>query len=201
MNLWDKMRKNWFWMVLNVILAIYLVFQFQNNQNLGRSLEIAGVGRELEGSGDIQGAFEKYQQAVKVNPNFPYGLALLGRAYDKMGKDEEALSQYNKALEKSPHHFWVHYLIGRLYRKQGRYPDAIDKFEELIVMKDNWYKSNMILENTQYQQLAHTELGYCYGKIGDTQRAIKSYERYLELNPSANNRKEIEEYLERVKSQ
>ena len=147
------------------------------------ALESVGVGQGLESHGNLKGAVEKYQEAIKINPRFPYGLAVLGNAYHRLGEDEKAIDCYEKALAISPHHFGVHYLIGELYRDDGRYREAIDKFNELIVMKDNWYQSNKIWGYTRYQKLAYGDLSFCYDKIDDRPHAIESQRRYVALNP------------------
>ena len=163
------------------------------------AFDMTSIGQDLEAKGDLKGAFEQYQKAVKISPRFPYGLALLGNAYHKLGNDDKALEQYKKALKISPRHFWVHYLVGVLYREQSRYVEAIAEFKELITMKDNWYHSNRFWGYIQYQNVAYGELGYCYAKIGDRQNTIASYEKYLTLNPSAPDAREVSQYLQRLK--
>lgn len=194
---------NWKWnrfligiCVVSVAVNAYIIWR---SKTLGHALEIVGVGLGLEARGNVDAALEKYREAVKVSPRFPYGLALLGNAYHRLGKDAEALEQYEKALKISPRHFWVHYLLGRMLEEQGHYQEAIQKFTELIHMQDNPYHSNKIFGYTQYQGMCYADLGYCYAKIGDKRKALESYERYLSLNPSAQDRQQIEQYLRQLK--
>lgn len=196
----DK-RWRWIWVLLCFGPAIYLLVSFPRKMAVGRALKIAGAGRELEERGDIEQALQRYEEATRIEPRFAYGLALLGRAYHKLGDDDKAMEQYEKALKASPRHYWVHYLIGELYRDQGQYRDAIDKFEELVAMEDNRSNSNKILGYTEYQKAAWGKLGYCYAKVGDRQRAIKSYEQYLTRNPSATDRAEVSEYIKQLKGE
>ena len=128
------------------------------------------------------------------------GILLNGYSvYHKFGNDGKALEQYKKALAISPRHFWVHYLVGQLYRDESYYAEAIAEFKGLITMKDNWYHGNRIGGFIQYQNVAYGELGYCYAKIGDRQNTIASYEKYLTLNPSAPDVREVHHYLQRLK--
>ena len=167
-------------------------------RHLGQALEIVGKGQRLEQQGNVAAALEQYKQAVALQPRFPYGRALLGSAYHRLWQDEKAMDQYQLALQDSPQHFMVHYFIGQLYREQRRYEEAIKKFQELIAMKENWYKGNKTLGYTQYQQLAYIDLGYCYAQMGDTQHAREAYERYLALNPSSDYRNVVERYIEQL---
>ena len=181
-------------------LVVYTTVFYQDSRAFRRALAIVGVGRGLEEKGDVQGAIEKYKEAVKIYSKSAYELELLGRAYHKVGDDGKALQAYNAALIRSPQHFLVHYLIGQLCRDQQRYNEAIEKFRQLISMRDNWYHSNKILDYTQYQNLAYGDLGYCYAKIGQRQKALEAYQQYLTLNPLARDRKSVEEYIQQLKS-
>jgi len=195
-------NRRWLWLLISLmtLLLIYPELSSQRGKTTGRALKIVGVGQEFEKRGDIEQALRKYEEAISVQARFPHGLAVLGRAYHRVGEDDKALEQYEKALAVSPRHYWVHYLIGQVYRDQGRYSDAIHKFEELVVMKDNWVSTNKILGNTEYQIPAYRELGYCYAKIGDRQRAVESYEQYLTLNPSAKDQNAVKEYIEQLQA-
>jgi len=195
---WNR-KWRWLWFGLIAAMVAYNLVSLQRSKTLGRALEIAGLGRELEERGDLDAALQKYQEALNLQPRFPYGLALLGKAYHKLGEDDKALASYERALQASPRHFWVHYLIGQLYRDQGRYHEAIRKFNELAGMEDNWYSSNKVLGYVQYQALAYGELGHCYAKIWDRQKALEAYEQYLTLNPSAMDRKEVEQYVQQLR--
>ena len=193
-------RKNWIYLIVLTGLVVYTIVSQQDSRAFSRASTIAEVGQGLEEKGDVQGAIEKYEEAVKIYSKSAYELALLGRGYHKVGNDEKALQSYEAALKESPQHFWVHYLIGQLYRDQRRYNDAIEKFNQLISMRDNWYHSNKIFDYTQYQNLAYGELGYCYAKIGQRQKALEAYQQYLTLNPLARDRKSVEEYIQRLKN-
>ena len=194
-------QKNWISLIILMGVGVYSIMSLQDSRAFRRALAIVGVGQGLEEKGDVQGAIEKYEEAVKIYPKSAYTLAFLGRAYHKVRNDEKALQGYEAALKRSPQHFWVHYLIGQLYRDQQRYNDAIEKFNQLISMRDNWYHSNKIFDYTQYQNLAYGELGYCYAKIGQRQKALESYQQYLTLNPLAEDRKFIEDYIHHLKSE
>ena len=169
-----------------------------NPQTLSRAFSIADAGHALEAKGDIQGAIEKYEEAVKINSQSAYLFALLGKAYHKVGEDDKALAAYETALKTSPQHFWVHYLIGELYRDEHRYKDAITKLNELVSMKDNEYGTNRTLHYTQYQDAAYGQLGFCYAKIGEGRESLAAYQQYLIKNPAAQDRKFVEDYIQRL---
>ena len=193
-------RKNWGCLIVLTGLVVYAIVSEQDSRAFRRALAIVGVGQGLEDKVDVQGAIEKYKEAVKVYSKSAYDLMLLGWAYHKVGNDGKALQAYNAALKRSPQHFEVHYLIGQLYRDQQRYNDAIEKFNQLISMRDNWYHSNKVFGYTQYQNLVYGDLGYCYAKIGQRQKALEAYQQYLTLNPLVRDRKSVEEYIQRLKS-
>ncbi len=193
-------RKIWVTLIVLTGLVVYTIVWEQDSRAFSRASAIVEVGHNFEEKGSLQEALEQYEEAVEIYPKSAYFLALLGRAYHQAGNNEKALQTYETALKRSPRHFWVHYLIGQLYRDQQRYNDAIEKFNQLISMKDNWYRSNKVFNYTQYQNLAYGELGYCYAKIGQRQEALKAYQQYLTLNPLAQDKNSVEDYIQRLKS-
>ncbi len=159
-----NIRNKWvLWIFLTLVMIINIV-SLWNSRGFDRALKIVDVGDNLEKKGDVQGALQKYEEAVKIYSKSAYVLAFLGRAYHEIGNDEKALEIYQAALKQSPRHYWIHYLIGQMYRDEHHYNEAIKKFDELISMQDNWYNSNKIYHYTHYQDIAYGELGYCYAK-------------------------------------
>jgi tetratricopeptide (TPR) repeat protein len=187
-------QKYWL-MAIVALLFVINILNLYNTQANGHALSLVDAGQVLEAKGNIQGALKKYEEAVKLNSRSAILFGLLGNAYHKMGENDKALAAYQSALKRSPKHYWVHYLIGELYRDEHQYNNAIKYFNELISLNDNLYKSNKILHYTRYQNLAFGELGYCYAKLGRKQEAIKAYQQYLFRNPSAQDRKSIENLI------
>jgi len=84
---------------------------------------------------------------------------------------DTALEQCNKALELNPDAQSTRYLKAHIYYDMQRYPDALAELDSLL-------KQNPIHE--EGLQLA----GYVAGTMGEEQKAVDYYSRYLELQPT-----------------
>ena len=159
-------------------------------------------GQKSEEKGNFKDAIEKYQQLSKIDRSF-LPKVLLGRVYHKIGNDLSALEQYQLALAKNmrgpQNNFWVHYLIGELYKDSSRYDEAIAKFKELIDFPDTEKNSNESFGYAEYQKMAYRELGFCYAKTGEKQKAVEAYEKYLFLTPSPKDLNEIRRDVQTLK--
>jgi len=87
-------------------------------------------GYQLEEQGHYKKAMEKYQQAIKKDPDFDPTYQSLGRLFMKLGKIEEAKKAYANAIEKNPKDTSSLNNLGRLLRLEHKLQDAILLFEK-----------------------------------------------------------------------
>jgi tetratricopeptide (TPR) repeat protein len=78
--------------------------------------------------------------------------------------------------------------VGQYYMKNGRFDAAIDRFTDAIEAKPGYAPP-------------FRYLGEAQEKKGMKRDAIKSYKRYLELYPHAEDKEKIEKKIEKLRSQ
>ncbi len=69
--------------------------------NPGQFNAYLGLGRLLEGQGELQGAIDNYSHSVELRPT-KEGYLCLGHALESVGRLQEALAAYQEALKISP---------------------------------------------------------------------------------------------------
>lgn len=74
----------------------------RNDQNLVRAIEANNRGAELEKSGDVRGALEKYRAALELQPDHVGIRINLGVALLKLGQWNEGIAQLREALRRDP---------------------------------------------------------------------------------------------------
>jgi tetratricopeptide (TPR) repeat protein len=78
--------------------------------------------------------------------------------------------------------------IGRFYMKKGNYDAAIDRFEDAAHAKPNF-------------ALPYRLMGEAYEKKREKAQAVKSYEKYLEILPSAEDGGKVRKRIVQLKSE
>jgi len=92
--------------------------------------------------------------------------------YNK-GKYKEAEAEYKKAIAMNPHYAPAHEGLGLTYIKLQRYEAALKEFNESLMINP-------------YAAESHYGLGVAYPVArGDIDKAIKHFQKYLELSPNA----------------
>jgi Flp pilus assembly protein TadD len=67
-----------------------------------REAEDLDVAKFYQNSGDLQGAYARTQDAVKIAPDDPEAHFALAGLAAKMGRKEEAIAEYNACLKLDP---------------------------------------------------------------------------------------------------
>ena len=84
-----------------------------------RSDEAFAKGVALHQSGDIIGAIDSYEQALKLTPWRLDARSNLGAALARLGRFEEAIEHYRKALETDPGQVGIRFNLGLALYKTG----------------------------------------------------------------------------------
>ena len=120
--------------------------------------------------GDIQNAFDSYNEAIDKMPGFSTLYVALGDAYRKIGKLDEAIVEYKMAL-------WIDSLnntayngLVQAYEELGDYDNAIMYYEKYIQIHPN----NAVL---------HSNLANLYFMKGEAELAISHYQSAILINP------------------
>jgi tetratricopeptide (TPR) repeat protein len=163
-----------------------------------------GLGNQLLQAGNVSGAFERYQRALRINPDSPEVHESLGSALVQLGRVPEAIVQYEQALRIKPNYFEAQMNLGSALVREGRVPDAITHYEEAVRIKPDYPDAHLNLGRalwiqgrvpdaiTHYEEAlridpgaveAHYNLGIALEKVGRVPEAIQHYEQALKLRP------------------
>jgi len=177
------------------------------------------LGNLYVSGGQSQLAIEQYQAALALDSNNTSAMANLGVAYYQMGKLDDAVAQFQSALQQAPDDAETHYLLGAAFIQQNKVDQALSEFQAAIKSNPNLAAAYVGLGNTQLLQNdldgavtslnkavqlapSQPEAQYALGRAlmlkGDRAGALQPLQRFLTLNPPANRRAEVEEWLKQL---
>lgn len=158
-----------------------------------------------ERQGEFRKALEELEKVPALDPEAITPALRLIRTHIRQREFDKARDLAERVLQQRPEaaNLWV--LLGQIYHQEERLQDAIEAFEKAIeVDPDNTAgygalaelqesTNDLIAANDIYEQLIaanpdSASLHYQYGlnaiRIGDTEKAIESLRRVLQLNPN-----------------
>src|SRR5208282_3723179 len=143
------------------------------------------------------------QRCLELNPNFDNAMTGLASALAKLGRVDEAKSWLQKALRSNPQNYRAWYQTGLL--EAGSDPSAAQSaYEKAIAIQPNFSSGQRELGMLLFQQknyaLAaphlekaiglgledarlHNFLGICDNRTNQTSKAIREFQRAIELDP------------------
>jgi len=127
----------------------------------------------LRARGDLEGAYQQYQQALREDPGNPRVYINLSEILGQTGRTREAIQLLQRALEVAPAfagHHTTYFNLGVSYAKLGEYEEAL-----------SWLERARALRPADADPVF--ELGYVWGLRNDFARAEQCYRRALELQP------------------
>ena len=123
-------------------------------------------------SGRVDEAERAYRALAQANPELGGPHANLGVIYRQAGKLKEAVTELEQATRLSPQQPIYLNQLGIAYRQQGQFAKARDAYQRAVAL-DPGYAAAVL------------NLGILYDLyLGDTQRALELYARYLSLLPN-----------------
>lgn len=117
---------------------------------------------------DYRGAIDKYNQAIRLNPNFVEAYLKRAEMRYKLGDDRGALEDCRQALEIDPNYGEAYYYQGRARYRLGYSQSAIDAHTQAIRLEP---------ENGQ----AYYHRGVAYHDLNDKANAIRDWQTAAEL--------------------
>lgn len=145
------------------------------------------LGRAAMLAGDSQKALEEAALERDLNPALAESYLLSAEAYYTLKQYSNCAANYQIATAKSKQNVLIYVKMARCYRLSG----ALDSAQSL-------------LRQAQAQESGHPEIykeqGAIYHTKGMANEAIAAYETYLELSPSAADRREVEARIQRVQN-
>jgi choline-sulfatase len=150
-----------------------------------------------------QRAADQLQRCLELNPNFDNAMTGLARALAKLGRADEAKSWLNKALQSNPQNYRAWYQMGLL--DAGSDPAAaLSAYEKTVAIQPNFSAGQRELGMLLFQQKnyaaaaphlektiklgledarLHNFLGICYNRTNRTLKAVREFQRAIELDP------------------
>jgi tetratricopeptide (TPR) repeat protein len=161
---------------------------------------------QLYQAGDVLGAIDAYQAALRIDPKQPSARSNLGAAYVKLGKYDEAIVQYQQALAIDGGNPSIRLNLALAYYKAARLPEAADAFQAVLAA-DPANKpailllGDALLQSGRFQQVIDTltphqaefsnDLGFAYVlgtallRTGERVRAQTYLDRIFKAGDSA----------------
>lgn len=106
-------------------------------------------GHCLDDLGEYQEAFNKYEQALAINPNHPKALFRMAFNYDMDGEDEMAIEYYEQCTKLNPTYKNAFINLGILYEDRGEYEDALYCFEAVIDAEPTNDRASLFLKDAK----------------------------------------------------
>jgi tetratricopeptide (TPR) repeat protein len=106
----------------------------------------------LHQTGDILGAIDAYQEALRLSPGRLDARSNLGVALAHLGRFDEAVEQYRKALEIDPAQVPIRFNLGLALYKAGRVPEAATVFQQVLEGDPSHKSALLLLADCSLQQ-------------------------------------------------
>jgi len=134
------------------------------------AMRALGEGAAAESAGNNEVASEKYREALRSSPDFAYAAFRWGRLFQRTGDPIRAQTFLEQAYLADTLYFSAYSEAYSLYRKSANYKAMIDVLVRALARGNDYWEINY-------------NLGLAYMGDGDVARAIKQFERALQLNP------------------
>lgn len=163
------------------------------------------LGNILKEQGDFDGAMERLQQAVSLQPQNAAVHYNLGSLLHKQGRHDEALAAYDRALALQPMLAVAHTNRGLVFKDRGEYGAAVAAYQSALTIDPNSAETfnNLGVTLTELQHYdeaivqferslairpdnAETiyNLGFAYRAHRKIDKAIEAYRKSLSIEPN-----------------
>jgi tetratricopeptide (TPR) repeat protein len=162
------------------------------------------LGVALAKTGDTDGAFAAYREALRLKPDFASAYYNRGIAYKNLGQREKALADYTRALELKPDFAKAWCNRGLVFHDLGQQEKAVADYTRALELKpdltpawNNRGNVHLLLGRrdqglADYTKAIELDPGYVqpffsrggvYAALGRNDKAVADYTRVLELKP------------------
>jgi tetratricopeptide (TPR) repeat protein len=140
------------------------------------------------GAVDFDREISLLKSILKEDPDNLQALVKLGNISYDVNRCQDAVDAYGRALELSPDNVNVRVDMGTCYRKLGRSDRAMEEYRKAIEINPNHQYAHMNMA---------VVLAYDFNKKDE---AIKEFEKYLELAPTAPNAQFVKDEIAKLKA-
>ena len=128
------------------------------------------LGYVLDKKGQLNEAIHRYQEAIRLKPDYAEAHYNLGTALGRKGQIDEAISQLQEAIRLKPNYAEAHYNLGTALGRKGQIDEAISQLQEAIRLKPDL-------------AAAHNNLGTALDGKGQIDEAISQFQEAIRLEP------------------
>ncbi len=176
---------------------------------------------DLKSNKDYEGAAQKLQQALTIDPTQPVVLGQIAECYSLAGKDDEAINWYKKAIESSPKDGALRTNLGTIYHKKGMAAEAQATFAEAAKVDPlradvNYYNMGVIMLNSAKidealdafnkcldanpkYATAYYQKSMCLLNKGDAKGSLEALETYMKMEPTGQYSQSAKDLLPEIK--
>ena len=181
-----------------IALAFTQIFNFSPNVNDNFDYETKvfaksnaeqkfDEGNEFLKNQDYNSALEKFNEAIKINPNYYSAYYERGKIYYELKKYDKALADFQKVLKIDPHFARTYGKIGEVYYNLKDYPNALENLNQAIRIENEEdaqkYREIVNKINIELAEQKKTEGNELFDK-NDYERAIPKYSEAIKFNPN-----------------
>ncbi|HUI06612.1 MAG TPA: tetratricopeptide repeat protein [Verrucomicrobiae bacterium] len=162
------------------------------------------LGNVLLQQGKDTEAISKYDQALRLNPDFAEAHFNLGLALLRLGRVPEAAGRWEQALRLKPNYAEAHNNLGVALAQLGHVPEAIECYDRALQLKSDYAEAHYNLAVAlarlnklpeaiaEYQQAVRLKSDYAEAqngwglilvRLGRTREAVEHWEQALRLQP------------------
>ncbi len=202
------------WLLLLILVAFLVVSCGSPVPTTLPALEDAQAyverGDSLSEEGQYVEAIDHFSAAIELEPDYAEAYFLRGRAhYDYASRViveatgqgtenipllpeeavqhlEQAVADYTRAIELDPRYAKAYNNRGNTYAALGEKERALDDYDVALELEPDL-------------TLAYFNRGLLHYRIGDYEQAVADLELYLELVPDAEDRAQVEDFIEQLR--
>ncbi len=107
------------------------------------------LGTQLSQAGKIPEAIGQYEQALRLNPDFPRAHRDSGVALERTGRQPRGDRTIQEALRLNPDYIMAHYNLAVALEHTGKIPDAIQHYQQALRIKPDFTDAQTALARLQ----------------------------------------------------
>ena len=128
-------------------------------------------GNRLSHKKDYQGSIFKYNEAIKLNPNYAEAYNNRGYVYYELKNYREAIADFNKAIQINPN-------IATAYNNRALIYEDIEDYKQAIADYDK------AIQNDPNSDIAYNNRGGAYHNLKNYNQALADFNKAIQLNPN-----------------
>ncbi|MFC0517168.1 tetratricopeptide repeat protein [Mucilaginibacter angelicae] len=145
-------------LLLFMAVALSLTVKAQSNQD---AVALVKEGVALHDQGKYSEAIEKYQAALKLDPNYPTAYHEMSFTLFSSGKAKEAIPYLEKLMKLDPKSGGAYDMLGSIYDDDNQPEKAIELFQKGLSVDPDYQRLHYNLSITYYRVKKYKESEDC----------------------------------------